>query len=146
MFYSIIYCCVCCLSAKTPGFAHAFRLANNCPDIHLSCSPTSTHPRLPSYSPTKHHPVLPAVMGFWIGLSDGEGAGSFIRFGETFSTLSNCEAALGSTCFRLASFNMEPTDWSDPSATSTPVLATSPTTSAVLFKTLPVVYPKIDNT
>ena len=62
----------------------------------------------------------------------------------TFKTLSKLLVALESTWARLASFKMVPTDCTDPSAMSTPVFATSPTTSAVLLRIDPVVYPKME--
>lgn len=103
------------------------------------------HPRLPSYSPTKHHPALPEEMGFWIGDSEGVGEGPVVC-GKvlTLRALSNREVATWSTCGLLASLKIDPTDCTDPSAMSTPVFATSPTTSAVLLIMLPVVYPKME--
>jgi hypothetical protein len=39
-------------------FKHLASDGYTCPDIHLSCAPTSTQARDPLYSPVKHHPCL----------------------------------------------------------------------------------------
>ena len=51
------------------GFKHICCVGNNCPDIHLFASSTSTHPLRFSYSPAKHHCDLLLDIGFCTGLA-----------------------------------------------------------------------------
>ena len=126
------------------GFKHNCCVGNNWPDIHLSWSPTPTHPLAPLYSPTKHHWFFDDAGDVWIGLVLVSGSGWFgaVVGGWLIAT---SILLLESDDLPLALTNNSPTDWTVSCAISIPTFDASAKTSDDLSITVPDAYPKSDN-